>query len=111
MDDQQRATLKRRSQQLEFSLFVLNRGDWPIVNLWGDGGPRDLAWLMLELWQETDGHRCPIWCPDPDDLMAEEVADALHLPHEPGNGLTFSWGLRLIRQRLNRLTGPAPRRA
>jgi hypothetical protein len=97
METNEAALLRRQSRELDFALWIEYRGDWPLLDVFStQGGNRSIGWLMGELWNETDGARCPFW----GDLMPETTCEALNLPQSP-DGLTYSYGLRLIRRNLN----------
>jgi hypothetical protein len=104
MDPYQAEVLKRQTQEMEFALWIEYKGDWPLFDWFSpEGGQRSIGWLLGQLWEETSGARCPLG-----DLMPDSTAEALRLPRG-GDGLTFSYGLRLVRRNLNwlaRLAGP-----
>jgi hypothetical protein len=91
------AQLRRQSRELDFSLWIEHRGDWPLLDLFSVGAEqRTIGWLIGELWNETNGARCPFW----GDLMPASTCEALNLPRG-SDGLTYSYGLRLVRRNLN----------
>jgi hypothetical protein len=97
MESSQTDLLKRQSQELDFGLWIESKGDWPLVDMFSARTEqRTIGWLMGVLWLGTSGSRCQFW----GDLMPDSLCEMLNLPRG-GDGMTYSYALRLIRRNLN----------